>query len=132
MEIALEQNFKDLNEALQCLKESLIETPDPKQFIIDATTRRFKLCIELFWKNFKNLLEKEGKETLSPRQSISQAYQMQWFDNEQLWLKMIDDRNATSHTYKKVKADQIYQNIKQYYPEMKKTYEKLQKVYFSD
>ncbi len=54
---------------------------------------------------------------------------MKWFDNETLWLEMLNDRHATSHAYKKVKADKVYANIKTYYPEMKSTYENLKKRY---
>lgn len=123
------QNFSDLGEALERLKEILDAPLDEQRFIMDATIQRFEFCIELFWKNFTNFAEMEGKEVLSPRQAISGAYQMKWFDNEILWLEMLKDRNIMSHTYKKVKADAVYERIKTYYPEMKTTYESLKKLY---
>ncbi|MDK3160664.1 nucleotidyltransferase substrate binding protein [Kamptonema cortianum] len=82
-----------------------------------------------FVKTLQILLK--GKEVLSPRQAISGAYQMKWFDNEALWLEMLKDRNVMSLTYKKVKADAVYGRIKTYYPEMKTTYENLKKLYLS-
>ena len=54
------------------------------------------------------MAEKEGKEVLSPKQAFSVAFQLKWINNENLWLQMLYDRNLTSHTYKKVYADQIY------------------------
>lgn len=125
------QNFSDLGEALERLKEILEAPLDEHRFIMDGTIQRFEFCIELFWKNFANFAEMEGKEVLSPRQAISQAYQMKWFDNETLWLEMLKDRNIMSHTYKKVKADAVYERIKTYYPEMKTTYESLKKLYLN-
>lgn len=117
--------LKNLGDALNRLKESLEAPIDSHRFVIDAAIQRFEFSIELFWKVFKILLEAEGKEILSPRQAIAQAFQMKWFNNETLWLNMLRDRNLTSHTYKKVKADNIYQNIKLYYPEMQKIYNDL-------
>jgi uncharacterized protein with HEPN domain len=35
---------------------------------------------------------------------------------------MLRDRNRTSHTYDEGTAEKIYENIKGYIPEMKKTY----------
>lgn len=69
-------------------------------------------------KNFENLVAQQGKEALSPRQAIAEAYRMKWFDNETIWLSMLRDRNLSSHTYKIVNANRIYKNIKEYYPEM--------------
>ena len=129
MQDHIKQNFYDLAEALERLREALAAPVDKERLIIDATIQRFEFSIELFWKNFKNLAELQGKEALSPRQALSQAYQLKWFDDEQLWLAMLNDCNATSHTYKKVKADKVYQNIKNYYPEMKSTYDRLQKLF---
>jgi len=122
------QNFKDLGEALKRLKEALDAPLDEQRFAIDTSIHRFEFCIELFWKNFKNLVEREGKEALSPKQAISEAYALKWFDDEKIWLNMLKDRNVTSHTYKKVNADAIYQRIKQYYPEMKKIYDRLNEI----
>lgn len=125
---ALIQNFKDLGEALERLKEALDAPPDENRFVIDSTIHRFEFCIELFWKNFKNLVEREGKEALSPRQAVSEAYMMKWFDNDKIWLSMLKDRNIMSHTYKEVNADAVYKRIKKYYPEMKKTYDFLKSI----
>ncbi len=123
------RNFFDLGEALMRLGEAMDTPVDEARHIMDSTIQRFEFCVELFWKNFKNFAEMDGREILSPRQAIAHAYQMKLFDNETLWLDMLNDRNATSHTYKKVKADQVYAHIKTYYPEMKTVYDKLKTLY---
>lgn len=125
------KNFTDLGRALERLKEAL-ETPmDEHCVVMDGTIQRFEFCIELYWKNFKNLLEREERKVLSPRDAVAQAYQMQWFDNEELWLKMLHDRNAMSHNYEKNNADEVYARVKTYYTEMKAIYEKLRQLYVS-
>jgi len=127
----IRQNFSDLDEAIYELKEALNAPLDERQIVRDATLRRFRTCTHIFWKNFANFAEMEGKEVLSPRQAISEAYQMKWFENESLWLDMLKDRNVMSHTYKKIKADAVYERIRAYYPEMKMTYEKLKQLYLN-
>lgn len=49
--------------------------------------------------------------------------------DEQLWLKMLHDRNAMSHTYEKETVDKVYERVKTYYPEMRDIYEKLKRFY---
>jgi len=123
------RNFLDLGEALQRLKEAMDLPISPSRIEMDGTIQRYEFCMELFWKNFKNFAEIEGREVLSPRQAISHAYQMKLFDNETLWMDMLQDRNATSHTYKQVKAEQVYAHIKTYYPAMQVAYDKLKTLY---
>jgi len=125
------RNFDDLGKALERLKEALDAPLDEQRIIMDGTIQRFKFCIELFWKSFKNFLEREEREVLSPRDAVAQAYQMKWFDDEKLWLKMLHDRNFLSHNYEREKAEDIYERIKTYYPEMQAIYEKLKQLYVS-
>lgn len=123
------QNFIDLGEALERLKEALATPLEKDPLVMDGTIHRFEFCIELFWKNFKNFVEREERQVISPRDAVSQAYQMGWFDNEEMWLKMLKDRNALSHDYNKEKADDVYARIKIYYPGMQAAYEKLKTLY---
>ncbi len=122
-------NFDDLGRALERLKEALDAPLDEHRFVMDATIQRFEFSMELFWKNFKNFLEREEKEVLSPRDAVAQAYQMKWFNDEKLWLKMLHDRNFTSHNYERESADEIYARIKTYYPKMKSSYETLKPLW---
>ena len=122
------RNFDVLGKALERLKEALDAPLDEQRVIMDGTIQRFEFCIELFWKNFKNFLEREEREVLSPRDAVAQAYQMKWFDDEKMWLKMLHDRNFLSHNYERDKAEDIYERIKIYYPEMQRIYEKLKQL----
>jgi len=123
------QNFIDLGDALERFKEAL-ETPlEENSLVMDGTIHRFEFCIELFWKNFKNFVEREERQVISPRDAVSQAYQMGWFDDEKMWLNMLKDRSALSHDYNKEKADDVYIRIKTYYPAMQVAYDKLKTLY---
>ncbi|HET7578853.1 MAG TPA: HI0074 family nucleotidyltransferase substrate-binding subunit [Bacillales bacterium] len=92
------------------------------QLLIDGVIQRFEFTIELFWKTLKRMLEFEGVQASSPKQSLKQAYQLHWIDDEQTWLDMLKDRDRTSYTYGEALANEIYQRFKGYYPEMRKTH----------
>jgi len=100
------------------LKEPL----DAHDFLLDTTVQRFEFSIELFWKALKHLLALNGVTVNLPKEVLQEAYVSRWIDNEKLWLAMLKDRNQTSHTYKHELALEIYERIKQYYPEMRKVH----------
>lgn len=77
----------------------------------------------------KRLLLSEGIEAKTPRETLKEAYQVGWLQNEQAWLQMLKDRNETSHAYDEEMARRILQNIVGYYPEMKNTFQQLEQRY---
>jgi nucleotidyltransferase substrate binding protein (TIGR01987 family) len=115
------QSLKNLENALNRLEAALKEDESNSLFI-DGTIQRFEFSIELYWKTLKRLLELEGIESKTPRETLKHAFSVGWIENEGAWLQMLRDRNETSHVYDEDKAKQIYDRIKEYYPEMKKTF----------
>ena len=111
--------------ALTSLEEAVAIPLDDQRIVVDATIRRFKLAFDSFEKTLKRFLLHEGVETKTPRETLKKAYQFHWLDDEQLWLDMMHDRNATSHIYEKDKAHDIYLRIKQYCLAMRQVYGKL-------
>jgi len=103
--------------------EEVLENPlDEKDIVVDATIQRFEFTFELFWKTLKRFLYLEGIETKSPRETLKKAYQSGWLKDEEFWLKMLHDRNLTSHIYDKEQALEIYERIKGYCSKIKETY----------
>lgn len=122
------QNLANLEKSLGRLEEALKED-DRNSLYIDGTILRFEFTFELYWKTLKRLLEEEGVEAKTPRDTLKQAYAIDWIQNEQTWLQMLRDRNDTSHVYDEDKARYIYENIVDYFPEMKKTFKFLKQKY---
>lgn len=111
------QIFEQLNDALKRLEEVAQLPLSAHQIEIEATIHCFEFTIELFWKALKKkLLDEYDTNSLGPRQVLQNAYANQLINNEDMWLDMLHDRNLTSHTYKKLLAREIYQNIKTYTP----------------
>ena len=118
-------SFQALGKVLSKLKEVLEQNPKADSPLIDASIQRFEFCIELFWKVFKKIANKEGLEAKTPKQALQNAFQMKLIDNEAIWLNMLEDRNQSSHTYNEELALKIYSNISDYYTEMQKVYDSL-------
>ncbi|MGD6776906.1 nucleotidyltransferase substrate binding protein [Sutcliffiella horikoshii] len=122
------QGLNNLEKALSRLEEALKVGRDNSLYI-DGTIQRFEFTIELYWKTLRRLLEAEGLVTKTPRETLKQAYAVGWLKNEEAWLQMLKDRNETSHIYNEKMAQNIYENIEGYFPEMKSTFVELQGKY---
>ncbi|WP_084221910.1 HI0074 family nucleotidyltransferase substrate-binding subunit [Mesobacillus subterraneus] len=108
--------MEDLERALSKLKESLSRDPEQDDIVIDATIKRFEFTYELSWKLMKSYLEYTGVTDLSsPRSTIKAAFKVGLITDGELWLKMLEDRNRTPHTYDESTALDIYNNIKNIY-----------------
>jgi len=107
-----EERKQELQNAIQRLEESVLA---PKSDIVrDSAIQRFEFTFELAWKALQLYLENQGLESGSPRQAIKNAFQQGIFRDEQeteAWLKMLEDRNLTSHTYQEKLAEDIYSRI---------------------
>jgi nucleotidyltransferase substrate binding protein (TIGR01987 family) len=110
--------------ALDRLREALGE-PEANPLAVDGTIQRFEFAIELFWKAFRRLLLRDGLATTTPREALQQAFKAGWLSDEGAWLQMLRDRNETSHTYNEAVARRIYASIRNSFPEMERTYERL-------
>ncbi len=120
-EAKIRQSLHNLEKALSRLKEALAE-PIDNEIVIDGTIQRFEFCIELFWKTLKRLLLFEGIETKTPRETLKQAYQIGWLNDETAWLEMLKDRNLTSHIYDEVMAGEIFNHIHKNFAELERTF----------
>ncbi|SHN23523.1 HI0074 family nucleotidyltransferase substrate-binding subunit [Gracilibacillus kekensis] len=120
----LQQSASNLEKSLLRLEEALHENHD-NRLIVDGTIQRFEFTIELYWKTLKRLLQVEGIVVKTPKETLKEAYQVGWLENEKAWLQMLRDRNETFHTYNEELALQIVENIQEYFPEMKKTFSDL-------
>ncbi len=111
-------SFLDLNEALEQLQEIVKEPETTTSFVKDATIQRFEFCFELFWKTLKKICLYEKYDVTSPRSVLEKAFDFKLINDEKLWLFMLEDRNQTTHMYKRKMANEVYYRIKNYYPSM--------------
>lgn len=102
----------DVRESAARLAEAVAQPEN--DFMRDATIQRFEFTFEVVWKTLKLYLEHQGHECGGPRPTIKKAFVENLIatpEEADIWLKMLDDRNLTSHTYDQELANQIYRNI---------------------
>ena len=129
--MAIDKRVRDFKDALGRLEESLQKAYAYKNdkdfsFFRDSTIQRFEFTLEIAWKNIKQfLLKQDGIECRSPKSCMREFFNAGYLDESQttLLLKMIDDRNLSTHTYHESLADEIFSHIKGYLDLLEKIYE---------
>jgi nucleotidyltransferase substrate binding protein (TIGR01987 family) len=95
-----------LRTALGRLDDALAQ---PKtEWTRDSAIQRFGFTFELAWKAVATVAQAHGVEARSPREAFKQAFALGWVTDEDVWLRMLDDRNRTTHTYNEAVAEEIF------------------------
>ena len=101
-----------------CQVESIVRgvTNDPSfPVVLEACIQRFEFTFENAWKAIQADASAEGFECTSPRDCFRTAFKMGVLDLEETsWLKMVEYRNRTSHTYHEETAEAIYRSLPGY------------------
>jgi len=73
----------------------------------------FEFTYEQSWKCIQKIAGKLGQSAPAPKLAFMVALQLGWIEpaDEPSWIKMIDDRNLTSHTYKEDVAKEVLTRI---------------------
>jgi nucleotidyltransferase substrate binding protein (TIGR01987 family) len=125
MKDVLEYSLKKLIDAHKRLEEGIKQTRD--ELDRDGVIQRFEFTFELLWKALKIYLEHQGIIVKTPRDSFVEAFRIDLFDDEKIFLDMMEDRNSTSHIYDRETSKKIFNRIKKNYSsEITKIIEQLQ------
>jgi nucleotidyltransferase substrate binding protein (TIGR01987 family) len=111
--------FEKFEKALISLEAIYLKPMQDDRSNVDATIQRFEFTFELAWKFLKDYFFEQGIELNYPKEVLQQAFKVDLISDEQLWIKMLNDRNMTSHTYNEKLADEIYCSIKLYVPNLR-------------
>ena len=105
--------LRQFAQAFSRFEEGLALPEDP--IVRDACLQRFEFTFETAWKAIQADASAEGLECTSPRDCFRTAFRMGILDlQETSWLKMVEDRNRTSHTYDEETAEEIYRSLRGY------------------
>ncbi len=106
-------SLRKFNQAITRLGEAIEEKESDLK--IDATIQRFEFTFELSWKTLKRVLLYEGEICKTPRECLKSAFRLRLLQDEEIWLSMLDDRNAMAHIYDETAAKEIFSRIADYY-----------------
>jgi nucleotidyltransferase substrate binding protein (TIGR01987 family) len=97
----------ELKRAITRLKEALSLPKD--DIVRDSVIQRFEFTVELSWKVLQRYLKASGiSETLSPKNTFREAAKLGIVTDAEAWLRFVDARNLSSHTYKESLAEEVY------------------------
>jgi|SRR3989338_5973879 len=114
------QRFQNFEKAFDLL-ETAMKIKNPSNTEKAGLIQFFEVCFELAWKILKDYLESQGFVTKFPRDTLKQAFQSNLIEDGHAWMKALEDRNLTSHTYDEEETDKIEKLIRnQYFPLLKK------------
>jgi nucleotidyltransferase substrate binding protein (TIGR01987 family) len=95
--------YAQLNEAVELSRQRKLSKLE-EQGLIQA----FEFTHELAWKLLKDFLEERGVLNIfGSKDATREAFKTGLIKNGEIWMKMIESRNLTSHTYNEVTAAEI-------------------------
>jgi nucleotidyltransferase substrate binding protein (TIGR01987 family) len=94
----------------------------------EGLIKRFEYTYELAWNTMKDFLEEQGYTNITgSKDAIRQAFQVNLIKDGSEWMKMVDSRILTSHTYNEETAEEIAEEIREsYFYVFKELIEKLE------
>ena len=125
----LDRKLENASKALEALIEAdrkFKELNESDYYYIsvrDSSIKSFEFTIDCFWKLLKALLFKIGIEaTVGPKGIIKESEENNIISKEESkdLIRMIEDRNISSHIYEQDTADEIANNISTYVPILEK------------
>lgn len=110
---SLDFKFMNLEKAYKKLDEACKVYDGVNDMIRDSVIQRFEFTYELAHKTLQELMKFEGVtlENTFPRTIFKKAYANGVIEDEKVWLRLLEDRNATSHIYSEKLADEIASRI---------------------
>ena len=112
--IRWQQRFQNFEKAFAQLQEtSKISSPSDAERA--GLIQFFELTFELAWKTLKDYLESQGFAVKTPRETLKQAFQIDLIEDGHGWMKALDDRNLTTHTYDEKTSRKVEELIKKKY-----------------
>lgn len=117
VDVRWKQRFQNFDKAFKRLADAiLIIRNDPDNVLLQAgLIQTYEFTFELAWKTLKDYLEMEGFTVSSPRATLRQAFQCGYIQQGDVWLKALNDRNLTAHTYDDEVAKEVIADIQQTY-----------------
>lgn len=120
----LEALKKQYSSAVERFEESL--QAEKSDMARDSAIMRFEFSFDLSWKIIKAFLEEDrGIKCVSPVGCFKEAYHQGIIGYDDVWIKMVKDRNFVVHTYKEEKAEELFSKLPGYLKLFKELEKKL-------
>ena len=126
------KKYENFHNHLKVMNKAHLEDLQ-NEFIISGIIDKFFVEFELGWKVLKEVLIYEGSEvglSGAPREMMKAAFACYDFIEEEIWLRMLRDRNDCTHIYNEEMAKKlVHKIITIYIPAFNSMDEELIKLY---
>lgn len=126
------QRFNHFSKAFAQLKEAveLSEQRNLSKLEEQGLIQTFEYTHEMAWNTLKDFLEEHGvKKIYGSKDATREAFKTGLIENGEAWMKMIESRNLTSHTYNEETATAIVSAIiHSYFAEFSDFHVRMQKL----
>ena len=123
-DIRWKQRFNNYIKAFQTLVAAveLARTRELSELEQQGLIQSFEFTHELAWNVLKDYLEEKGiMGLIGSKDATRAAFKAGLIEQGEDWMKMIEDRNRTSHTYDPHVAQAVAENIlERFYPAFEK------------
>jgi len=114
-DIRWKQRFANYIKAFNQL-EKYVAQEELNELETQGLIKSFEYTYELAWKTLQDILKEKGyKNIVGPKPVIEQSFQDGYITDGESWMRMLNSRNLTSHTYNHETAEEIVEKIKTEY-----------------
>jgi len=111
-DIRWQQRFSNYQKALAQLGE-FIEKAELNRLEEQGLVKAFEYTYELAWNTLKDFLEYQGiVEIVGSRDAFRRAFAEGVLEDGRVWMRMIESRNKTTHTYNEETAKEIVESVR--------------------
>ena len=111
-DIRWKQRFSNYRKALSQLTE-VVNQDALNKFEAQGLVKAFEYTFELAWNTLKDFLEYQGvSDIVGSRDAIRTAFAAGVLEDGHVWMRMIESRNKTTHTYNEATAKEIVAAVK--------------------
>ncbi|MBS0186192.1 MAG: nucleotidyltransferase substrate binding protein [Proteobacteria bacterium] len=93
-----------------------------------GAVQAFEFCYELSWKLMKRVLESQGQETGSPKDTFRKAALEKLIDDPEIWFEFQKKRNLTTHTYEQEILKEIVSSFDDFSLEIQRRLERVEEL----
>jgi nucleotidyltransferase substrate binding protein (TIGR01987 family) len=117
-DIRWQQRFENYRKALAQLNDAVALSAERELTNLEkqGLVKGFEYTYELAWNVMKDYFRYQGNQEIrGSRDAIRAAYQSDLVDDGHIWMKMIEDRNLSIHTYNQNVVEKIEDHILRLY-----------------
>lgn len=117
--VKLDNKFENFKNAVKRLNEAntAYKSTKSNELYQDALIQRFEFTFELAWKCLREFMVLQGIVNLfnTPKAILKEGFSAGYLDNQDIWNKILEDRNLMAHTYDNSLAERIAEDISTQY-----------------